>query len=92
MLQVIPRDPNIVSVLMCSDTMFLIASNPPDGLKRHSQLLLLISPVVEGMLGGLSTVVGATNAWVLLSPLVALYPRIYLPLRYISDCTSHGSR
>ncbi|GJJ08626.1 hypothetical protein Clacol_002845 [Clathrus columnatus] len=50
--------------IMFTDSMFLIASNPPDKLKQHGQVLLLISPIVEGMLGGLSTVASATNAYI----------------------------
>ncbi|KAF8583727.1 MFS general substrate transporter [Ramaria rubella] len=50
--------------LLFTDVMFLIASNPPEILRGRAHTLLLVAPVLEGLLGGWSTLQGATHAYI----------------------------
>jgi hypothetical protein len=47
-----------------SDIMFILASKPPPLLRGKAHQLLIVAPVVEGLLGGWSTLQGATQALV----------------------------
>lgn len=72
-----------------SDVMFIIASDPPEFLRGRAHQLLIVAPVVEGLLGGWSTLQGATQASVshiqtqttvaLTDGLLQIHIRLYLP-------------
>lgn len=47
----------------CSDLMFILVSTPSSPLSTHGHKLLLISPIIEGLLGGYSTLQSATSAY-----------------------------
>ncbi|KAF8520540.1 major facilitator superfamily domain-containing protein [Gautieria morchelliformis] len=46
------------------DVMFILASNPPPLLRGKAHQLLILAPIVEGLLGGWSTMQGATQAYI----------------------------
>ena len=48
--------------MQASDVIFIIASNPPTLLRGKAHQLLVLAPAVEGLLGGWSTLQGATQA------------------------------
>lgn len=43
--------------------MFILVSTPSSPLSKHGHKLLLISPIIEGLLGGYSTLQSATSAY-----------------------------
>jgi MFS family permease len=47
-----------------SDLTFILASTPSSPLSSHGHKLLLIAPVIEGLLGGWSTLASATSAYI----------------------------
>ena len=47
----------------CSDLLFILVSTPSSSLSKHGHKLLLLSPIVEGLLGGYSTLQSATSAY-----------------------------
>ena len=76
--------------------MFIMASNPPDILRGQAYKLLIVTPVVEGLSGGWSTVQGAANAsvvevmplfqWSCLTGLIQIYIRLHvswLPVSFL---------
>ncbi|KAF9003998.1 hypothetical protein BDQ17DRAFT_1424961 [Cyathus striatus] len=46
------------------DLTFILVSTPSSPLSRHGHILLLISPIIEGLLGGWSTLYSAVSAYV----------------------------
>jgi len=58
---------------------------------RHAEQLILIGPVVEGFVGGLSTFNGVFHAFVLPVPMRLLRSHP-LHFSYVTDCTRPGSR
>ncbi|KAJ6576516.1 major facilitator superfamily domain-containing protein [Mycena vulgaris] len=50
--------------LFLTDLIFILASTPSSPLSSHGHKLLLIAPVIEGLLGGWSTVQSATSAYI----------------------------
>ncbi|KAF8520258.1 MFS general substrate transporter [Hysterangium stoloniferum] len=52
-----------VTGLLFTDVMFIIASNPPTIFQGRAHLLLIIAPIVEGLLGGWTTLQGAIHAY-----------------------------
>lgn len=49
---------------LLTDLMFILVSLPGSPLATHGHKLLIISPIIEGLLGGWSTLQGATSAYV----------------------------
>lgn len=49
---------------LLTDLMFILVSLPGSPLAAHGHKLLIISPIVEGLLGGWSTLQGATSAYI----------------------------
>lgn len=47
-----------------SDLAFIFVSTPSSPLSRHGHKLLLVAPVIEGLLGGWSTLQSATSAYI----------------------------
>ena len=47
-----------------SDLTFILVSTPHTFFSRHGQVFLVIAPVIEGLLGGWSTLQGASSAYV----------------------------
>lgn len=47
-----------------SDLIFILVSTPHSPFAAHGHKLLIISPIIEGLLGGWSTLQGATTAYV----------------------------
>ncbi|KAJ7126951.1 major facilitator superfamily domain-containing protein [Mycena epipterygia] len=50
--------------LFLTDLIFILASTPSSPLSSHGHKLLLIAPVIEGLLGGWSTLQSATSAYI----------------------------
>ncbi|KAI0077310.1 hypothetical protein K474DRAFT_1643587 [Panus rudis PR-1116 ss-1] len=50
--------------LFLTDLTFILVSTPHSPFSTHGHKLLLISPLIEGLLGGWSTLQGATSAYV----------------------------
>jgi MFS family permease len=50
-------------ITRCSDLLFILVSTPSSPLSKHGHKLLLLSPIVEGLLGGYSTLQSATSAY-----------------------------
>ncbi|KAJ7773321.1 major facilitator superfamily-domain-containing protein [Mycena metata] len=50
--------------LLLTDLTFILASTPSSPLSSHGHKLLLIAPVLEGLLGGWSTLGSATSAYI----------------------------
>ncbi|EMD33326.1 hypothetical protein CERSUDRAFT_57074 [Gelatoporia subvermispora B] len=50
--------------LFLTDLMFILVSTPHSIFAAHGHKLLIISPIIEGLLGGWSTLQGATSAYV----------------------------
>ncbi|THH32642.1 hypothetical protein EUX98_g1534 [Antrodiella citrinella] len=50
--------------LFITDLTFILVSTPHSIFAAHGQLLLIIAPIIEGLLGGWSTLQGATSAYV----------------------------
>ncbi|KAJ7931538.1 major facilitator superfamily-domain-containing protein [Mycena leptocephala] len=50
--------------LFLTDLTFILASTPSSPLSSHGHKLLLIAPVIEGLLGGWSTLASATSAYI----------------------------
>jgi hypothetical protein len=47
-----------------SDVIFILVSTPHSPFSAHGHKLLIVSPIIEGLLGGWSTLQGATTAYV----------------------------
>ncbi len=52
------------SVSAIRDLTFILVSTPHSIFARHGSILLVVSPVIEGLLGGWSTLQGATSAYI----------------------------
>lgn len=52
------------SGLFFTDLMFILVSTPNSPLSSHGHKLLIIAPIIEGFLGGWSTLQSATSAYV----------------------------
>ncbi|KAK0469666.1 major facilitator superfamily domain-containing protein [Desarmillaria tabescens] len=52
------------SGLFFTDLMFILVSTPHSPLSSHGHKLLIIAPIIEGFLGGWSTLQSATSAYV----------------------------
>ncbi|KAG7451200.1 uncharacterized protein BT62DRAFT_406404 [Guyanagaster necrorhizus] len=52
------------SGLFFTDLMFILVSTPDSPLSSHGHKLLIIAPIIEGFLGGWSTLQSATSAYV----------------------------
>lgn len=50
--------------LFLTDLIFVLVSMPHSPLSSHGHKLLIIAPIIEGLLGGWSTLQGATTAYV----------------------------
>ncbi|KAJ7475891.1 major facilitator superfamily domain-containing protein [Mycena latifolia] len=50
--------------LFLTDLIFILSSTPSSPLSSHGHKLLLIAPVIEGLLGGWSTLASATSAYI----------------------------
>ncbi|KAJ7499472.1 major facilitator superfamily domain-containing protein [Mycena latifolia] len=50
--------------LFLTDLTFILASTPSSPLSSHGHTLLLIAPVIEGLLGGWSTLQSGTSAYI----------------------------
>ncbi|KAJ6619792.1 major facilitator superfamily domain-containing protein [Mycena sp. CBHHK59/15] len=50
--------------LFLTDLIFILASTPSTPFSSHGHKLLLIAPVIEGLLGGWSTLQSATSAYI----------------------------
>ncbi|KDQ59197.1 hypothetical protein JAAARDRAFT_655672 [Jaapia argillacea MUCL 33604] len=50
--------------LLLTDVMFILVSTPHNPLAGHGHKLLLVSPFIEGLLGGWTTLQGATWAYI----------------------------
>lgn len=48
----------------CRDLLFILASTPSSPFYSHGYKLLLIAPVIEGLLGGWSTIQSGTSAYI----------------------------
>jgi hypothetical protein len=57
---------------------------------RFPERFILVGPVIEGLVGGLSVFNGVTHAYVTLLDCCRHYTEKMNS--YISDCTRHGSR
>jgi hypothetical protein len=53
-----------VQLLHIRDLTFILASTPSSPLSSHGHKLLIIAPVIEGLLGGWSTLQSATSAYI----------------------------
>ena len=71
--------------------MFLLVMQPNTIFFRHAEQLILVGPVVEGFVGGLSTFNGVFHAFVLTVPMRLLRSHP-LHFSYVTDCTRPGSR
>ncbi|PPQ64605.1 hypothetical protein CVT26_002003 [Gymnopilus dilepis] len=57
-------DPNRIPFFAtASDLTFILVSTPSSPLAQHGHKLLLIAPIIEGLLGGWSTLQSATSAY-----------------------------
>ncbi|KAI0346310.1 MFS general substrate transporter [Trametopsis cervina] len=50
--------------LFLTDLVFILVSTPHSAFAAHGHKLLIVSPIIEGLLGGWSTLQGATSAYI----------------------------
>jgi MFS family permease len=60
----LPYRPTLSLTYAVSDLTMILASTPSSPLSAHGHKLLLLAPVIEGLLGGWSTLQSATFAYI----------------------------
>ena len=74
------KTPYLLSYRPSSDLMFILVSTPSSPLSEHGHKLLLVAPVIEGLLGGYSTLQSGTSAY--LSDCTSSGSRAYIFSRF----------
>lgn len=70
----------------------MLVMRPNSFFGRRAEQLILVGPVVEGLVGGISTFNGIFHAFVNFSDISASSSADISFFRYVSDCTRPGSR